>query len=211
MVRIILNLSILIMLATSAMGCVANGCGQSMCPTQLPWESPYYGSVDVGPLGRPRTPLAERRAMRLTAKCGCGNSVYPGAVESSGAGGMFFVNNTCPSCQPTPPVSGGMMHSEGMKQPQYFDGMTIPDQNFQGAPQMMPQPSQNAPVPPPSQPSPSLQVPTGQPMPTPVPGMNPMHTPAPGSPTTYNQYPGYQQPANGGVHARGAQQVQYTY
>jgi len=98
-----------------------SGC-MTCCEPAMPWDAPFYGCVETGPLGRPRPGLAEKREMRRALRHSFGMSSCPtcGAFDGgmidgydAGAGISAYSNGgTCPTCQQNMQMNSSMYGSQ---------------------------------------------------------------------------------------------------
>src|SRR5690606_8410693 len=98
----------------SGSGCI------TCCPPASPWENPFYGCVETGPLGAVRPTAADRRAMRRalrnslgTGQCpNCYGGIASGYDDMSGVpmgmmpdGYGMHDAGACPTCQQQMPMN----------------------------------------------------------------------------------------------------------
>jgi len=138
--RAMLTSCLLGVLALPSSGCM------TCCEPAMPWDAPFYGCVETGPLGRPRPGHAEKREMRRALRQSFGMSSCPtcqGAFDGgmgygydAGADMSAYANGgTCPNCQQNMQMNSSMYGTPEMP-PQY-------------APEMQPHPM-NIPIPTPA-------------------------------------------------------------
>lgn len=110
------------MIRTTLTGCllgalVLSGSGCMTCcpPAQGPWDNPFYGCVESGPLGGARPSHAERREMRRALRNSFGGQQCPhcqGGYDMGYDGGyemgmmpQMSGGGSCPTCQQNMPMN----------------------------------------------------------------------------------------------------------